>query len=409
MALIPSDRYPAQIDADADYPLGKARNAGSYQDGTGTPLEKDWLNDDWGFKQALLAAAAITPSGDPDKVGASQYLEAMRAIAVDSTIKRNITRALTLRALDLDGATPTSSAFLGAVSVLGFEALVVKGGANGVFAVVDMPFVNLSFVTAATLTEVRKLIAGGSRVLAIGGGGNKNAFSTNAGATWTAGGATGLTTTPTDGVWDGTQFVVSTVAGKSAHSTNGVAWAAATGGSDIIDAIDFNPQGGLAALVGGTVVAAGALIDNTRAFAVSTDHGLTWALAGSIPSSPDYVVNGYVAGNGGAEIYWLGKPDGVDQLDLFVSTDATTWIQRAAIPGFTGAFQPMLYMCQDTGLLLAVQDHGTHVSASASVDRGYTWSDLAHYNLGDEVHAIAVARGRVFATRGTRLFASDVV
>jgi hypothetical protein len=81
MALIPGTRYPAQTDADADYPHGKARNAGSYQDGTGTPLEKDWLNDDWGFKQALLAAASITPSGDPDKVGASQYLDALLALA----------------------------------------------------------------------------------------------------------------------------------------------------------------------------------------------------------------------------------------------------------------------------------------------------------------------------------------
>lgn len=83
MALKPSDRYPGQTDLDAAYPQGKARNAGSYQDGTGTPLEKDWVNDDWGFKQALLAAASITPSGDPDSATASQYLNAVTTIATN--------------------------------------------------------------------------------------------------------------------------------------------------------------------------------------------------------------------------------------------------------------------------------------------------------------------------------------
>src|SRR5688572_7770034 len=80
MALIPSSRYPAQTVADAGYPQGKARNAGSHQDGTGTPLEKDWLNDIWGFEQALLDEADITPSGNPDAVGASQYLQAVQTL-----------------------------------------------------------------------------------------------------------------------------------------------------------------------------------------------------------------------------------------------------------------------------------------------------------------------------------------
>lgn len=81
MALVPSAQYPSQIDTDPAYPQGKARNAGSFQDGTGTPLEKAWVNDLWGFLQALLASAGITPSGSPDQVGASQYLQAVQAIA----------------------------------------------------------------------------------------------------------------------------------------------------------------------------------------------------------------------------------------------------------------------------------------------------------------------------------------
>lgn len=81
MALRPRIRYPAQTDTDVDYPHGKARNAGSYQDGTGTPLEKDWVNDLFGFEQALLVAANITPSDNSDTATVSQYLDAILQVA----------------------------------------------------------------------------------------------------------------------------------------------------------------------------------------------------------------------------------------------------------------------------------------------------------------------------------------
>lgn len=78
MAIRPEDTYPGQtVPADADYPHGSARNITVSGDGTGTPLERTWLNDVWGFLQALLDGASITPSGTPDKVGASDYLDAL--------------------------------------------------------------------------------------------------------------------------------------------------------------------------------------------------------------------------------------------------------------------------------------------------------------------------------------------
>lgn len=94
MAIIPGTRYAAQTDTDSEYPHGKARNAGAYQDGTGTPLEKDWLNDQWGFGQALLEEAGITPSGTPDTAFASQYLEAMRSITALRYAHYNLTDSL---------------------------------------------------------------------------------------------------------------------------------------------------------------------------------------------------------------------------------------------------------------------------------------------------------------------------
>lgn len=81
MAINPETQYPGQIaPSDADYPFGSARNITTPGDGTGTPWEAALVNDVFGFQQALLDAAGIVPSGTPDKVTASQYLEALNDI-----------------------------------------------------------------------------------------------------------------------------------------------------------------------------------------------------------------------------------------------------------------------------------------------------------------------------------------
>jgi hypothetical protein len=83
MALIPKNSYPGQtISGDAGYPQGKARNQLVPDDGTGTPLEELWVNDLFGMQQALLNDAAITPSGVPDTVSTSQYLNALKTLFI---------------------------------------------------------------------------------------------------------------------------------------------------------------------------------------------------------------------------------------------------------------------------------------------------------------------------------------
>lgn len=79
MAIRPSVRYPGQTDLSdaAGYPYGRAKNQSVAGDGTGTPLEAAWVSDWWGFQQALFALAKLTPSGNPDKVGASDVLNAL--------------------------------------------------------------------------------------------------------------------------------------------------------------------------------------------------------------------------------------------------------------------------------------------------------------------------------------------
>jgi len=81
MAINPEAQYPGKIKpGDANYPYGSARNITVPGDGTGTPWEQALVNDIFGFQQALLNAAALVPTGSPDKVGASQYLEAVEKI-----------------------------------------------------------------------------------------------------------------------------------------------------------------------------------------------------------------------------------------------------------------------------------------------------------------------------------------
>lgn len=86
MAISPKNLYPSRvIDGDGAYPYGKALNVQNGVEGTGTPLEAEWVNDLWGSQQALLAEAGIAPNGQPDSVGNSQYLEALKKIQSDKS------------------------------------------------------------------------------------------------------------------------------------------------------------------------------------------------------------------------------------------------------------------------------------------------------------------------------------
>lgn len=63
--------------ANGDYPHGSFKNDSIPGAEDGTPLDAVWANDYAGFDAELLAQAGIVPNGQPDKLGASQRLEAM--------------------------------------------------------------------------------------------------------------------------------------------------------------------------------------------------------------------------------------------------------------------------------------------------------------------------------------------
>lgn len=78
MALKLNERYPGRFDnPSADYPQGSFKNRTTPTAKDGSYLEKDWANDKEGFFQSLLSEAGIVADGDVDRVGASQYYEAL--------------------------------------------------------------------------------------------------------------------------------------------------------------------------------------------------------------------------------------------------------------------------------------------------------------------------------------------
>lgn len=97
MAIVASNLYSGRvITGDSGYPSGKAQDIVNGEKGTGTPLRASWVNDQWGFLQALLDAANITPSGTPDQVGQSDYLDAIKYL-LDQGVSGGVAGEATIR------------------------------------------------------------------------------------------------------------------------------------------------------------------------------------------------------------------------------------------------------------------------------------------------------------------------
>lgn len=77
---------PRANPADGDYPYGSIKNESVPGAKDGTPLDAVWANDYAGTDAELFAQAGIVPNGQPDKLGASQRVDALHAMfdAVDT-------------------------------------------------------------------------------------------------------------------------------------------------------------------------------------------------------------------------------------------------------------------------------------------------------------------------------------
>lgn len=115
--IVPSSKYPGQIDVSdlTNYPQGKARNRSASGATDGTPAEKAWLNDLWGWMQALVGNAGIAPSNTPDTAVASQLFDAVTlaksygAYQITASVAKNANQAFPLTLLYQKGGYTLAS------------------------------------------------------------------------------------------------------------------------------------------------------------------------------------------------------------------------------------------------------------------------------------------------------------
>lgn len=87
MALKLNERYPGRFNSPTvQYPQGSFKNRTAPGAKDGSYLEQDWANDVLAFLSSLLSGASITPNGNVDTVGASQYYTALQSIIGSGTL-----------------------------------------------------------------------------------------------------------------------------------------------------------------------------------------------------------------------------------------------------------------------------------------------------------------------------------
>lgn len=147
MALQRDTLYPGRFTtATTAHPQGLFKNRTTSTSQDGSYLEKDWLNDWDGFFGSLLSKAGLTPDGNVDAVGASQYFNALQTVTVGNYVTAGgtanvITLAdtsvtsyvdgMSLRfkvSLANTGATTLNVNGVGAQTVYGSAGLACQGG-----------------------------------------------------------------------------------------------------------------------------------------------------------------------------------------------------------------------------------------------------------------------------------------
>lgn len=403
MALVPGTQYPAQTDIDPAYPQGKARNAGTFQDGTGTPLEKAWINDLWGYLQALLAAGGVTPSGAPDQVGASDYLSALNVVAQNQAKFALFPVLLRLRQTGIATPYADTAQSLAVRRQSSGPLLILKSGVNGVHRLNEHDDKMTEVGSVASITSlVTDIAANGARLVAIGTGGNRCCISTDFGVNWIAGSDLGAT--PERIIYNApkTRFMATFAAGVNVAQDVDAASTWANVSSGLTSA-----QGGIANFSNGDTLVAG--LDGSAAVAIarSTDGGATWGATATVPNPSDYGDSGTISGDGGATIYHAGRVAAGNVVRICKTTSAMSWSLIATLSAFASiTFKPRILLCPDTGVLAVVYSIGGGIVAQASRDGGVTWSDRAFYQARNN-NSFGIARGRLFSSNDANLYATD--
>ena len=110
--LVTNPTFASRITgASAAYPYGSSRNESTPDAGDGTPYNLQRADDVFGFQQALLSMAGITPSGSADSVTESQYLQALVQLASGRAGWYDDVGAADAYVLDVKTSQPSPAAY----------------------------------------------------------------------------------------------------------------------------------------------------------------------------------------------------------------------------------------------------------------------------------------------------------
>lgn len=384
---------------------------------TGTPTKVDPASTPNGFIKGVVAAPQhvnyqlnLLTTGYNQHVGALDRLLEVAAL-----------HPRALEYVSSDTGAAMAATMVDGIGVPSAAIVAIKVDATGVAQSYDSSDTDTGGVVASVTSLVREAATNGSRIAAIGTGGNLNTYSDNGGGSWSAGAAgiggavQYLAYAPSNALSGGGNKFFSGGSGTGSvykTPTPSTVWTAV--------ASQFAAVKGLAVLGGATankgyVVALGNSGIEPR-FSVLVDGGAGADFNGTQtpPSANTAEEPGSIAGAPrvpvvGAAVYHIMRCNAGARLRTATSTDGTTWTAATTIEAPTGATfsgAPRLMICQSTGLMVIAcpLDNGT-TALYASVDF-VTWVGPTPIRQAS-INAFAVAGGKLFVTRGATIYASD--
>ena len=389
MALDPKTRYPGQVSTvdPVGYPGGKAQDIAVLNDGTGTPFEKDLVNDIFGLQQALLDAVHAAPTNVPDKVGASQYVDAIIALTERAPLTkvRNWPDRSSFAYGGGGAATDVALGFGPGMGVAGGPLHAAMPDGLDVYTSEDGQLWtsrgNLANASSANSSISFGQISGAPSLL-IGGNGSGGFYKTVDGITWVfvAGSVNNPVSVyaPTLPLW-----VRAGDAGALHTSPDGVTWTARS-----------TPAGWIAGCGGvKRIVWSGAMFvalpRGSYNKCLTSPDGLTWTER-TLPATGLWTGLAYSA----YDNLWLATSNGV--LLAFSIDGGTTWAGASnALAGGTDiAVNGLLWV-----MTLAA---GAAGGISYSTNKGVSWAAVAvgNHRLGAGWKRILLADGRFMIAKG---------
>lgn len=323
----------------------------------------------------------------------------------DAARRSFLLAACKLHRITLEGTAITDTAeSMGAVQRnIGTPLVAIKTAQA--FGLGDSDRFNAQGVPASVTSLIADAATNGTRIGAIGTGGNRCTYSDDDGATWTAGNDTTVVQARIIWVAFLSKFLVNAINSVRRSPDIATAWTNSV-------SLTAAASGLAASTSGGGIVVGMSEASATPAFRSSADAAIWGATAGTVANAGSFDEKGTIDGNEGALIYHCGRLNTGATIQVSASPDGGSWSTTASIAAPGGASfssSPRIMMCPNTGLLvIAAPTSSNQTALYASLD-GADWVGPALVFPNPGVNAFALAGGRVLMTQDDMLFASDGV